>query len=304
MNTRFAASSPLHCPRLHCPGLLASPKSTRIVQKGFFYRKSDGKRVTRYTCLHCKKTFSTATSSPCYRQKKRHINSRLFKFLVSGGSQRRAALVFQVTRNTVARKFLFLAQQARLEHEKELQKLNDNPHPIKGALFDEMESFERSKLLPLSIPLVVSAERKILGFKVCSMPAKGLLAKKSRQKYGKREDQRPKAVSELWEELKPYLSQKVVICSDENPKYPRWIQSHLPQATHQTYRGRRGCVVGQGELKSGGFDPLFALNHTAAMLRANINRLFRRTWNTTKLKERLEAHIMLYVVYHNRVLTA
>ena len=76
----------------------------------------------------------------------------------------------------------------------------------------------------------------------------------------------------------------------------------FPEATHWTTRGRRGCVVGQGELKAGGFDPLFSLNHSFAMLRANINRLFRRTWNTTKKPERLALHIALYVLYHNWVL--
>ena len=58
-------------------------------------------------------------------------------------------------------------------------------------------------------------------------------------------------------------------------------------------------MVGQGELKKIGKDPLFSLNHTAAMLRANINRLFRRTWRTTKKPERLADHIALYVWYHN-----
>jgi hypothetical protein len=47
---------------------------------------------------------------------------------------------------------------------------------------------------------------------------------------------------------------------------------------HQTFKGRRGCVVGQDELKAGCFDPLFILNHTCAMFRAHIELLSRRTW--------------------------
>jgi hypothetical protein len=168
-----------------------------------------------------------------------------------------------------------------------------------------MESVERSKCLPVSIPLVVDPKtRKILGFRVCSMPANGLLADVSRQKYGNRKDERAKAAHSLWSELSSCLSPQVVISTDQNPKYPNWILPHFPQAIHKTYKGRRGCVVGQGELKRGGYDPLFAFNHTAAMLRANINRLFRRTWCISKLKERLEDHIALYVIFHNHVLTA
>ena len=47
------------------------------------------------------------------------------------------------------------------------------------------------------------------------------------------------------------------------------------------------------------FDPLFALNHTAAMFRANVNRLIRRTWCTTKKRERLADHLTLYMAHHN-----
>jgi hypothetical protein len=38
------------------------------------------------------------------------------------------------------------------------------------------------------------------------------------------------------------------------------------------------------------------------MLRANINRLFRRTWCTTKKPECLRQHIAVYVEFHNTVL--
>lgn len=164
-----------------------------------------------------------------------------------------------------------------------------------------MESFEKSKCLPVSIPLVVEKNTSlILGFRVCSMPAKGHLAEISRRKYGYRPDERPQAACELLSEIKPYLSSTLEISSDENPKYPSWIRPHFPDAKHRKFKGRRGCVVGQGELKRGGFDPLFSLNHTAAMLRAHVCRLFRRTWNTTKKKERLAVHIAIYVQAHNQ----
>jgi hypothetical protein len=90
----------------------------------------------------------------------------------------------------------------------------------------------------------------------------------------------------------------VVIKSDENPHYPPLIRGIFPRGEHLRYKGRRGCVVGQGELKRGGFDPLFSLNHTAAMFRANVNRLFRRTWCTTKKRESLAAHLALYAIHH------
>ena len=144
--------------------------------------------------------------------------------------------------------------------------------------------------------------RLILGFRVSQMPAKGLLAKKSSKKYGPREDLRAQGREELFLALKPHIAPYCEISSDESPHYPHDVKKHFPKAIHSRFKGQRGCVVGQGELKAGGFDPLFSLNHTYAMLRANINRLCRRTWCTTKCPERLKDHLELYVQYHNQFL--
>ena len=76
----------------------------------------------------------------------------------------------------------------------------------------------------------------------------------------------------------------------------------IPGGGVQHELGEKGCVAGQGELKKVGKDPLFHINHTLAMLRANINRLFRRTWCTTKDPERLKDHLAIYTWVHNNKL--
>ena len=90
--------------------------------------------------------------------------------------------------------------------------------------------------------------------------------------------------------------------SDQNPHYPGDVKRHFPECEHRTFKGRRGAIVGQGELKKIGFDPLFCLNHTCAMIRDNVNRLKRKTWATTKKAQRLAAHLVLYAHFHNEVL--
>jgi hypothetical protein len=131
------------------------------------------------------------------------------------------------------------------------------------------------------------------------MKAKGHLAERSRKKYGYRADDRKKNLLQMLENLKQITSQRPVIKSDMNPHYVFPVKKIFPESQHEVFKGRKGCVVGQGELKSGGFDPIFSFNHTAAMLRANINRLFRRTWNTTKNPKYLSYHIAIYIFYHN-----
>jgi hypothetical protein len=192
-----------------------------------------------------------------------------------------------------------------LRKRKSLQKAKTlPPEGLKAVQFDDLETAEHTKCKPLSVALVVEPKfRKILNFKVSRMPAKGLLAERARKKYGFRPDQRPKGWNACLSELRGRLNPEVEIKSDENPHYSRIIRRHFPQATHIQIKGGRGAVTGQGELKKLRFDPLFSLNHTCAMLRANLNRLFRRTWCTTKKIRGLEDHLSLYVDYHNRVLT-
>lgn len=283
-----------------CPpsSLIPTPCDCRknCVRRGSYFRESDKKRIQRFLCRRCGSGFSEATFDICFNQKKRQYNLMIAKLLSGGYSQRRSALDLVLNRKTIVKKFLFLGNLA-LER---LPILQQSLKKVSVMQFDDMETFEHSKLKPLSITLAVEEGfRRILGFQVSEMPAKGLLTKKAILKYGPRKDKRARARDLLFQEIKPYLKEDVIIKSDQNPHYPTSVKKHFPNATHFTFKGRRGCVVGQGELKRGGHDPLFSLNHTCAMLRDNIKRLARRTWCTTKKKERLLLNIAIYAANHN-----
>lgn len=213
---------------------------------------------------------------------------------------RRAARLLRIHRITVARKLHFLAEEARRHMDLGLLPWKRLP----GFEFDELETFEHSKCKPLSVALaVLPHHRKILGFEVAVMPAKGPLTELARRRYGFRPDRRGKAFDVLFQRLQPLMRKRPLLRSDQNPRYPRYLARWFPKARHVPVAGRRGCVTGQGELKRGGFDPLFSLNHTFAMLRANVNRLVRKTWCTTKKAEALADHLAIYAHYHNTVLT-
>jgi hypothetical protein len=309
MKTRIRSRLPRQCFYTDCSSRKEesvqkrqSLKSSQIIRKGFFSRKSDSRRIARFHCKICGKNFSRATFSDCFRQKRRNLNDRIRKLFVLGVTQRGVARYFGTTRNTAVRKFLFLSLRAQLHNQKATEQ-RSMEKPFTHVQFDEMESFETSKCLPVSIPLVVcSHSRWILGAKVASMPAKGPLAEISRKKYGLRKDERREAAHSLLSELKPLLGHLEEIKSDQNPSYPAWIKPFFPGVAHLKFKGRRPRHVGQGELKKGRFDPLFSFNHTAAMIRANVSRLVRKTWATTKKKERLALHLALYAEHHNRML--
>ena len=274
----------------------ADPSSIR---RGSYRRKFDGRKIQRFQCRTCNKTFSSITDTPTWRQQKPFINDKLVFKLCSGLSQRRAARELSVDQKTVARRLVFLAGISRKLNAEHLA----HRPPVYDVRFDDMESSIHTKLKPVSISMLVEqGSREILAIRVGSMPAKGQLAAKSLKKYGPRKDERPTARRDVLLVGAKIGVSGLLIKTDKCPQYPALIRSSIPGAVHTTVKGRRGSVVGQGELKKIGFDPLFSFNHTAAMARANINRLFRKTWCTSKRQDRLQDHLDIYMWFHNNYL--
>jgi hypothetical protein len=225
------------------------------------------------------------------------LDQPVFRILAGGVSQRKCAEFLGIHRDTVARKLVRLARFAAAQEVPGAAKVFEE---TTTAVFDEMETFEHTKMKPISITVAVTEKtRLIVATKVASMPAKGLLAERSRRKYGRRRDDRRGANKAVLKTVKMRLGGISLVKSDECPRYPVVVRSVLPGIEHKTFKGRRGCVVGQGELKRGGFDPLFSLNHSCAMIRDNVKRLSRRTWCTTKRPDRLQALLELYRIAHN-----
>ncbi len=272
---------------------------SKVHRLGSYYRTSDSKRVQRFLCFHCNHSFSTATFQICYRQKKRNKNEQLKKLLSSGVSLRRASLILNIHRITTTRKFLFLG----LKSEFLFRTQNYRKKRASFFQFDDLETFESTKCKPLSVTLAVEqGTRRILGIEVSQMSAKGRLVHQALARYGHRKDHRREGRRRLFRQLKDLVEEEAVIQSDSNPYYQKDVEKYFPKAKYIQFKGKRGASTGQGELKKVHYDPIFSLNHTCAMLRANINRLFRKTWCTTKKKERLHAHLMIYAQFHNETL--
>jgi transposase-like protein len=284
------------CPNKECLSHISSPN---VKRKGFYYRTSDRHHVQRWQCKTCFRNFSYATFHAYCWQKKRSINNILFALLGSNVTHNRCALLLKVNRKTVARRVPLLGAQAR-ERQKKFQR---GRNKVTKVQFDDLETFEQTKCKPVSVAMAVEEKsRIILGFSVSRMPAKGMLAEIARKKYGIRSDERPQGWDALFQKLPSLVDPAATFTSDSNPHYPAFVNKYFPEAKHVQVQGGRGSSGGQGELKRLKHDPIFTLNHTFAMFRANICRLIRRTWCTTKDIERLNDHISIYVDYHNRVL--
>jgi hypothetical protein len=132
------------------------------------------------------------------------------------------------------------------------------------------------------------------------MPAQPPLVEIAMKKYGPRDDDRPRVIREVLQRVKPMLTQSPTITSDCALHYPAPIAEVLPKARHVQHLSRRARIGGQGELKKIGLDPLFSLNHTAAMMRDGVSRLIRKTWCNSKRQDHLEHHLYIYAFYRNK----
>ena len=287
----------------NCPNFSCSNFKNVVIKDGFFKRACDSKTIQRFKCKSCGRRFSSSSDKLEIYQKKRRINVALYRLLSSGVSMRRSALLLDVHRHTIKRKLEYLGKKSKIQNRKFLKKLKQNP--VRHMQFDDLITKENSKLKPLSVTIAVDASRRfILGAEVSQIPAFGHLAPIARKKYGLRICYHKKGIRKLFKNLKGAVSPNARICSDEHKKYQEFVSEFFPTSYYQQYKSERACVAGQGELKRVKFDPLFAINHTCAMFRGNINRLIRKTWCTTKDPERLKDHIEIFINFFNSQIIA
>ena len=274
-----------------------------LVPRGSFVRKSDSKWVKRWQCTVCSHSFSSATFSACFRQKKRRLNRIIWESYCKSDPQRRIARTLKISRTTVVKKIKFLKTLKERSHQRFLDALREEDNPPQRVYMDEMISFVHTKCRPVKIAMIVTEKRKILGFEVSkTVPNSQRLIEIARKKYGPPVDETNRGLRKLLEKTKSYIHPNAEFITDEHPHYGRWIRSTFPQATHERHKSKRASVAGQEELKTKSYDPLFPINHTFAMTRAHVARLVRSTWCTSKSIEGLVDHLTVYMHYHNTVL--
>ena len=221
--------------------------------------------------------------------------------MCSNVSQRRAALLLKVHKTTIARKFHYLGEKYRQKNQ--MWRQNLTKCSVMHVQFDDLITVEHTKLKPLTVTAAVNARtRQVLAVRVGKIPAFGHLAKLAQKKYGFRENQHLMTLNDVFEDIQPLFNPEIKIESDDHKNYPKVIRKFAPKAQHIVYKGGRSAVYGQGELKKLEFDPLFSINHTYAMFRGNINRLIRKSWCTTKIPEKLQQHLEMYMWFHNHFL--
>lgn len=292
--------TPPCCPRSGCPA--SKPSSTFVyATAGTYVRRCDGRLVQRFRCASCKLTFSGQTFRLDYRFRKPELDKAIFESFVSKVSHRQIARVLRTRRPTVERRLRRFGEHARAFQEV----LLEGKRFTGSFSLDEAESFETDRrLMPVTLPVLIERDSRFLvHLAVGALPARKATSPsllKRRQelvaKHGKRKNGSRAAVKGCFEVLARHTDEKarVEVLTDLKASYPGILKEVF---------GKRPVAHGKtsSKEKRDSKNPLFAINHTLAMLRDGVSRLVRRTWCHAKLRERLQLHAWIYAAWRNFV---
>ena len=286
---------PPRCPNPACP-------RHRDPTHGFYTRQGAYKpqcrkfAVPRFRCKTCHKGFSRQTFRADYRDHRPETNVQVLKFLVSGAGLRQTARETHLGVHSVQKKFRKLCRV--------LGGLNRNLLPRLPAnrtyLLDELETFEDLSILPVTVPVLIEKESKLVvatgAAPIRRVRKKGSLRQRwlegYEQQHGKRQDFSKACVKGTLRRFQHLLGGgKAVLVTDEKQLYASLCRRMFGgQVEHRRYSSK---------LARDTKNPLFAINHTDLMLRDNCGRLRRRTWLVSKKRKFLRLQLELFTAYRN-----
>jgi transposase-like protein len=183
------------------------------VKSGYSKTKHNHQPNPNYKCKECDYVFTSKTHRTNKFHKKPEINAEVFKWVCSGVSLAQIARNLKIDKKTIERKIVWLANQAKIAHQTRLYDPNSACNRVSHIQLDEMETFEASRLKPLSITIAIDADSGfIFALDVAVMNCHGKLVPKSREKYGLRKDSRRQSLVKVLNTIKN--------CIDSSDSYP------------------------------------------------------------------------------------
>ena len=268
-------------------------------------RKSDHRRIPRFRCATCRRTFCSATFRTTYWLRYRHLLTTIARLAVAGAGLRQIARTLRISHSTVARHIsragrhglLFQLQSA--EH-----KSLDEP-----IVADGFETFEFSKYFPYHVNLAVGRRSWLLYFFTDSpLRRKGRMrdAQKRRRAQLEKRHGRPdpkaieKAMSALLAEVARMVppGKTLQLHTDEHEAYPRALRrlqrtgAQLPSVQH---------------LRTPSFaprtphNPLFAVNLIDLLLRHCQANHRRKTIAHSKRRQGGLERLAIFMLWRNYI---
>ena len=146
---------PAFCPWRACKEHRRRAPGYRFRRHGT-YSSQTPRRVPRFLCLACRRTFSRQTFAVSYYRKRPELLRRVAAGLVAGSALRQIARSEDCAPNTVARISAHLGRHAILLHARALERLRGKlAEPV---VYDHFEAFEFTQDFPFGVGTAVGAD--------------------------------------------------------------------------------------------------------------------------------------------------
>ena len=240
--TQKRSWTPPFCPNPTCPFHKGLPHRWRFKKTGFFTRNQFPRRIQRFTCLQCKRSFSSQTFSTTYWQKLPQLDHLIFMKTIGGMANRQIARDLQVAPETINRHLSRLGRHCLLLH----AKLMENAPPAAEIVVDGFESFELSQYFPFHHHVAVEKNTDFfIYFTDSELRRKGRMTQHQKRRRRALETSLgrpdPKALGKDMSELLETTLGSVTrarVYSDDHPGYRRPILQVSCDIDHQVTPGR------------------------------------------------------------------
>ena len=157
-NDTLAAFKPPFCPNPNCRYHNPLTPNWPYKKAGFYHRQLQPQRIQRFTCLHCRRSFSSQTFSCSYWQKRPDIDPKLFTKTTGCMSNRQIARDLGVAPETINRHLARLGRHCMLFHTNMMR----HSKPARHLVIDGFVSFELSQYFPFHHHLAVEKGTRLL----------------------------------------------------------------------------------------------------------------------------------------------
>jgi len=220
--------TPPFCPSPQCDFHLNS-QGWRFKKNGTHLRLFDHRRIQRYRCHHCHRSFSSQTFSTTYWLKRPDLQPPILKALLACSGFRQIARSLGVAPTTVEGQAGRIGRHMLLFHEAR----RPRGAPQEPLVYDGFETFEFSQYWPTHLNTVVGAQSQfVYATTVAELRRKGRHTRRQKvrraeleTRYGRPD---PKAIEKSTGEalalVVPRGADEIALLTDEHKAYPRALR--------------------------------------------------------------------------------
>ena len=268
----------------------------RWKRAGYFRRLRAPQLIPRFTCLVCRRSFSSQTFSATYWLKRPDLPELVFMKAVGGMANRQIARDLGVAPSTIDRLLGRLGRHCLLLH----TLLTRDARPEGPLVLDSFESFEYSQFFPFQHHNLVEADTSFFWhFTDSPLRRKGRMTAVQKRRREVLEQQLGRPDPQAIEKDVRHLLQTTLkslpswtLRSDDHPAYPRALSGLQVKPTH---------LITSSKERRDAHNPLFEINLCDLLIRHSQANHKRETIAWSKRRLASAHRLAIFLVWRNYI---